>query len=184
MTMKKSNRIRTVVGWCGLLLVAACKEKALDLTVQQIDYIVLENMATKLNAGLSPNTLVGGVPLLSEVIYYGSPEVAELLLKRGADVNQRGQGLGKTPLYAAAYMGGVKMAALLIDSGADPKVQDDLGVTPLYTAAVRKKARMVEFLISRGADPKAKNHKGLTVAEQVRNETTSEILALLEGKTK
>ncbi len=71
-------------------------------------------------------------------------ELAKLLLKRGAEVNGRAQGL--TPLHLAAHAGHAPLAELLLAFGADTRVKDDAGVTPIQMAADQGHAALAESL--------------------------------------
>ena len=56
--------------------------------------------------------------------YKGHFDVAELLIKHGADVNSVARS-GRTPLIAAAFGGHVKVVKLLLDNGAKLDKQDN-----------------------------------------------------------
>ena len=58
----------------------------------------------------------------------GRGEVAERLLRDGADVHGRGQD-GGTPLHAAAFLGRAEVAGLLVRHGADPAAENHKGET-------------------------------------------------------
>ena len=58
-----------------------------------------------------------------------SRQMAEMLLKHGAQVNTPQRG-GWTPLHEAASRGDVDLVRLLIQYGADKSVQNDEGITP------------------------------------------------------
>jgi len=79
-------------------------------------------------------------------------EMAELLLKSGADPKQFGFGL--TALHVAAGKGYLEVASLLIEHGANvnavSKSRKGDWPTPLATAKERKHDKMVDFLASRG----------------------------------
>jgi ankyrin repeat protein len=64
----------------------------------------------------------------------GNRQVANLLLRHGADVNARGD-QGMTPLHCAALNGNLEMAELLLKRGADPTLKDDAGDTALQMAS-------------------------------------------------
>ena len=59
----------------------------------------------------------------------GRVEVAERLLRDGADVHGRGKD-GGTPLHAAAFLGRTEVAGLLLRHGADPAADNYKGETP------------------------------------------------------
>jgi ankyrin repeat protein len=81
-----------------------------------------------------------------------------LLLEKGADVKAH-DGLGQTPLYAAAERGKADMVKLLLDKGADPneRLSGSRGDrTPLYAAATRTSDKSLEtarLLLEHKADP-------------------------------
>jgi hypothetical protein len=64
-------------------------------------------------------------PLLSAA---ASPELARILLERGADPNAR-SGSGWTPLIRACNAGCTESARLLLAAGADPTAMNDEGYT-------------------------------------------------------
>lgn len=60
-------------------------------------------------------------------------EIAELLIKNGANVNARQQ-QGYTPLHSTAHNGKAELSKLLIESGAHVNAKTDDGKTPLAMA--------------------------------------------------
>ncbi|XP_063990690.1 tonsoku-like protein [Diachasmimorpha longicaudata] len=70
---------------------------------------------------------------LHEAANYGYIEIAELLLKHGADINDPGgpQCGGITPLHDAAVCGHTVVINFLIKRGADPRLKTDKGETVL-----------------------------------------------------
>jgi uncharacterized protein len=78
------------------------------------------------------------------------PDIAELLLAKGANPNLRAEA-GVTVLHEVAITGQIDLAEMLLKHGADPSVQDNSGKTPLAHAVASKKDAMVTWLRDRGA---------------------------------
>jgi ankyrin repeat protein len=69
---------------------------------------------------------------------------------------------GGTPLYWAAFHGHEKIAALLLDQGAQVNARGIESATPLYEAAYRGHAGTVKLLLKHLADVEAQNKSGHT----------------------
>ena len=112
-------------------------EVALSLPTQQSSTPSYpKKMGTPLYAAASNNSL----------------EVAMLLLKHGADINNN-EALGRlTPLHIAAFTDSIDVANLLIEQGADIEAKDGTGWTPLYMAAYQKSFDVARALKYAGAN--------------------------------
>ena len=75
-----------------------------------------------------------------------TPEIVQLLLEKGADVNARSTD-GRTPLMFAASST-PEIVTLLLEKGAEIEARDNKGMTPLMFAA---SAEIKQLLIDAGA---------------------------------
>ena len=114
----------------------------------------LRRMEELLNDGTSPDAKdVDGQPALHCAIAYGAPDVVELLLRRGADVNLKDIN-GCTPLALLVHMGypDRRMLELLLQHGADINAPEEpYGYTPLDNAVSCGYDKMAALLKARGA---------------------------------
>ena len=93
--------------------------------------------------------------------YHNWRQIAELLLKAGADVNIQ-DAYGLTALNRASYNGCIKMVEQLLQAQADPNIRDIDGKTALYLASDQGQLEIVEILLEANADPKIKTEEGST----------------------
>ena len=91
----------------------------------------------------------------------GEIGLAELLIKKGADVNKTGW----TPLHYAATKGHLPMIRLLLENYAYIDAESPNGSTPLMMAGMYGTPEAVKLLIEEGADPMLKNQQGLTAQQ-------------------
>jgi ankyrin repeat protein len=95
-----------------------------------------------------------GETALLQAAFWGCLEVAEMLLRHGADVNAKA-GRGVIPLHEAARMKHLELARLLLKHGADVNAKDDRGETPLdWAYAFGDPEEMVKLLRSYGGQGK------------------------------
>ena len=109
----------------------------------------------------------------------GEKEVADLLIRRGADVNLRDK-RGATPLWIAARGGHKEIVELLIEKGADISASDGRReATPLLIAARSGHADVVELLIAKGADVNVPDNQGLTPLAMAKQGKHTEVVNVL-----
>lgn len=91
-----------------------------------------------------------------------TPEMIELLIKNGADVNIENH-FGDSPLMQAVLKGEHELVELLIKHGANINHKNRFGDTPLQEAVNRDLIVMAKILIDNGADVNAQGKHGDTV---------------------
>ncbi|GAA6156164.1 ankyrin repeat domain-containing protein [Pyruvatibacter sp. HU-CL02332] len=92
-----------------------------------------------------------GVTALEESVRINRPDLAQILIDAGADVDKTGKN-GQTPLMLAAKLGHANVVQVLIDADAYLNDTDPTGRTPLELAQERRHRHTVELLIAAGAE--------------------------------
>ncbi|MEA2236015.1 MAG: uncharacterized protein QOC81_739 [Thermoanaerobaculia bacterium] len=107
-----------------------------------------------------------GFPAVGLAVFFRNPDVARLLIERGANVNAAARNAFRVaPVHAAAATRDAAVMQLLIDHGADVNARQQLGYTALHTAAQLGDEAMLDILLAAGADPRAAGDDGKTPAE-------------------
>ncbi|MCC3511869.1 MAG: ankyrin repeat domain-containing protein [Microcoleus sp. PH2017_17_BER_D_A] len=114
----------------------------------------IQEVESYLEQGGDPNARTGRTPPYGNTLLYFAAannqiEVADLLIKYGADVNGECE-QGFYPLIVASQFGFVEMVELLIDCGADVSVIIDFGNGALELAAENGHKEVVQILLERG----------------------------------
>lgn len=121
----------------------------------------------------------GRTPLMVAAAF-DSPEVAELLIARGADLMARTRVTAETPLHFAALAGHVDMARILLGHGADIGARSlPANATPLHYAALFGHLKMIEYLIANGADPDVRDAKGMAPFQYASRRNRTPVMDLL-----
>jgi len=103
-----------------------------------------------------------GATPLHVTVMCSQESAAELLIERGAEIDDQGGRIVGTPLYGAAYSGNIIIAKLLIDKGANVNAKSADKSTPLHAATNGRHVSIAKLLIDNGADVNAKKRYGRT----------------------
>jgi len=80
-----------------------------------------------------------------------SPQMIDIFLRAGSDVNTKGPN-GLTPLMFAARTGNMECLQHLVENGADTSATTEEGVNATFVAAVNDRFDLVKYLVSVGGD--------------------------------
>ncbi len=142
--------------------------------VEKGDAVALQKL---IDQGGDPSKLEDrGQPLIFSA---GNADIAEILLKHGADPNAR----NKQKDAALPYLlrnkgnGATDIARVLLEHGADPNIRSgEIGETPLMDA---RTGAAVDLLVEHGADVRLKTTTGTTVLDMASNQPLDYFQALL-----
>jgi ankyrin repeat protein len=125
-----------------------------------------------------------GFTSLHLAAFFGQTRAAELLVRKGANVNAESENPARlTPLNSAAacrnLQSGLAISQLLIRNGADPSHAQAGGFTPLHSAAANGNRELVLTLIAAGADRRAVSQDGRTPVTLATERGHGNVVAIL-----
>ena len=100
-------------------------------------------------------------------------EIADMLLKGGADINAKDQ-QGMTPLMVAASAGATDLLYMLLERNAQMDIADNDGRTALMYAVVHSEDMCVSLLLEYGADVNRKDKMGATALDWAEQEPSTD----------
>lgn len=158
---------------------------ARGISCYEENFIVIVNSgdaeAVKLfiEAGFSASALDSkGIPLLSHAVRSQFPEIVDMLLDAGADINVLSGDRGYSPLMDAVQKSDVAMVELLLRRGANTELISKDGQTALILCAGRGDVQMAKILIANGSNPSVSDHLGMSAikyANLFKNEKMIEL---------
>jgi len=117
--------------------------------------------------------------------YFRHAEIAQALIRAGADVHAVAPGFGNVqPLHSAAAGDSLSIVKMLLEAGANPNARQQMGYTPLHSAANSGDLEIARLLLQHGADPAAKTDNGQTALAIAEEKGHSEVAELLRGAKK
>lgn len=113
-------------------------------------------------------------------IFKGHTQVADLLLSKGANINEVSN-FNQTALHWAAFMGETASVKFLIQKGADLEKLTDQGTTALHSAALMGNLEIVKLLIRNGALSSKKTKNGQTAKDLAKSNGKKEVARFLSS---
>ncbi len=125
-----------------------------------------------------------GFSPLGLAAFFGRPEVAALLLGRGATVNQVSQNrMQVMPLHSAVAARHLEISEVLLAAGAAVNAVQADDFTPLQEAAQNGDLAMAHLLLRYGADPQARKSDNQTALDVALEHHQTDLVALLAPLT-
>ncbi len=150
-------------------------QNGLILAIREPSPKVIRVLLAAPNLDLNALNPKGESPLMLAV-FNGDLDLADQMIKKGADVNKTGW----TPLHYAATKGHLPLISLLIENHAYIDAESPNGSTPLMMASMYGSAEAVKLLLDEGADPLLTNQQGLTAiqfAQRVSRQDVADMIA-------
>ena len=127
----------------------------------------VQSMRAKIGARIEGNSKV---PYSTGVLrdplawagYYGAARAVRALIAAGEKVDTRKTLKGQTTLHLAVEQRKRSVVDLLLDAGADTKIQDNAGRTVLHLAADQSDGSLIDALLDAGADGNIQDEEGRT----------------------
>ncbi|KAG5800751.1 hypothetical protein H9Q69_000310 [Fusarium xylarioides] len=161
--LKAGAAVDDIGGYLGTPYIVAVSEGHLEAVT-----LLLEK-----GAGLHARDEVNDYPALVVALDNEHPDIADHLIKAGANVNDAAGDYGSA-LQAAAYKGYQAIAEMLIDNGADPTMEGGDYELPIIAAAARKHVDVVKMFIDRNIVTKQQAKKAVDwVSELIESEVES-----------
>jgi len=130
---------------------------------------------------------INGYTPIHTISRQGTRAMVELLLSRGASLNESDNSCGRNPLCMAASAGNVELVKFYVEKGGNVNIPEKKNPwrSPLYLAVQADNERLslevVKFLILKGADVNYRDSSGYPViteaAESGRNEVVSTLIS-------
>ena len=143
----------------------------------------LERLRGCLSDGAAINSFSkDGFTALHFACYFGQPEVARLLIEKGAKIDAVANNATQVmPLHSAASSRSLAAARLLVEHGAPVNARQQGGWVPIHAAAQNGDQKMVDLLLAHSADVDITNNDGKTPAMVAKDKGHAKVASLLEA---
>ena len=115
--------------------------------------------------------------------FFGTEEMARMLLDRGADPNAVSRNpMAVQPLHSAAASRAVGIITMLLGHGADVNARQQGGWTPLHAAAIFGDLPLVELLLKSGAEVDLANDDGKRAVDLAAEKDHAQVADVLRSR--
>lgn len=121
-----------------------------------------------------------GYSALIIAAYNNQPEIVNLLLENGANVNAA-DAAGNTALMGACFKGFPEIAEILVQSGADVNQRNLQGAPALTFAATFGQLAIAELLLKNGAVTNLPDSRGKTALDHAHLQENTSMISLLQS---
>ena len=127
----------------------------------------IDTVRSALKKGANVNSKAGEAPALIMALQLEHPDIARLLIEKGAKIEAKEDYMKSTALHEAAYRQYLDIVRLLVEKGAKVNEKNSIGFTPFRYAAMDYFSKedagdIILFLIAKGANVNEKDKKGET----------------------
>jgi len=166
-----------VLDFDGLTLAAKCLVR---LCEQGNLAVAAELIKAKADLNM-PEPDIGVTPLIAAA-NAGHLDVCKVLINKSAEISAEvHDGTRRTALHAAALMGYASVVQLLLDKGANPRVEDLTKTQPLHLAVKNGHAGAAELLLKGKANPNSADEQGhVAINDAVAKDRFDLVTKLLE----
>lgn len=155
-----------------------------DSFIQVVSLLDVDATLLFLEAGFLPNLKdSNGTPVLSLATRSNGPEIVEILLEAGADINVQSLDRGYSALMDAAQKGDLVIGKILLSYGALPNLKSKDGQTALTISAGRGDVEFSKLLVSYNADPSIKDNLGMSALSYATLFKNDKLLELFTGSS-
>ncbi len=147
----------------------------------------IDAVRSALKKGANVNSKAGEAPALIMALQLDHPDIARLLIEKGARIEAKEDYMGSTALHEAAYRQFFDIVRLLVEKGAKVNAKNNIGFTPFRHAAMDYFSKedagdILQYLISKGANVNEKDKKGETAIHGLALNGKTQLLRILLDK--
>jgi ankyrin repeat protein len=144
----------------------------------------IDAVRSALKKGANVNSKEGEAPALIVALQLDHPDIARLLIEKGAKIGAKEDYMGSTALHEAAYRQYLDVVRLLVEKGAKVNAKNNIGFTPFRYAAMDYFSKedagdIILFLIAKGANVNEKDKKGETALHGLALNGKTNLLRIL-----